>query len=99
EVGRRQLEAFSETLKQFWDAAGEIGQVWLDQVESELALTSEFFGRFSSVRSAPDAAAVYQEFTTRHLQIVSDSNRRLFKDGESLLRANTRLFSFKGGSS
>jgi hypothetical protein len=45
----------------------------------------------------PDAAAVYQEFANRQLQIITDSNRRLLKDSEDLLKTNTRLFSIKSG--
>ena len=59
-------------------------------------MISEMFGRLAATRSPPDAAAVYQEFANRQLQIITDSQRRLFKDSEDLLKANTRLFSSRG---
>ncbi len=92
-----QLEALVETQKNFWNIAGKISQVWLDQAQSEAALISEMFGRLAAAHSAPEAAAVYQEFASRQLQIITDSNRRLLKDNEDLLKANTQLFSIKSG--
>ncbi len=97
DTAKQQLEALAETQKHFWDIAGKISQVWLDQAQSEAALISEMFGRLAATRSAPDAAAVYQEFANRQLQIITDSNRRLVKDSEELLKANARLFSIKSG--
>jgi hypothetical protein len=97
ETAKQQLEALAETQKYFWDIAGKISQVWLDQAQSETALISEMFGRLAAAHSAPDAAAVYQEFANRQLQIITDSNRRLLKDSEDLLKTNTRLFSIKSG--
>lgn len=97
ETARKQLEALAQAQKQFWDVAGQISQVWLDQAQSEAALMSELFGRLASARSASDAAAIYQEFANRQLQIITDGNRRLFKDSEDLLKANTRLFSARSG--
>ena len=94
ETTKQQIEALAETQKHFWDVAGRISQVWLDQAQSEAALISEMFGRLAATRSAPDAAAVYQEFANRQVQIIADSNRRLFKDSEDLMKAS-RLF--KGG--
>lgn len=96
-AAKKQLDALAEAHKQFWDVAGQIGQVWLDQTQSEAALISELFGRLVAARSAPDAAAIYQEFATRQLQIITDSNRRLLEDSENLLKANTRLFSTRSG--
>ena len=96
ETTKQQMEALAETQKHFWEVAGKISQVWLDQAQSEAALISEMFGRLAATRSAPDAAAVYQEFANRQIQILTDSQRRLFKDSEDLLKANSRLFSNRG---
>lgn len=96
---RQQMEALAETQKHFWEVAGKISQIWLDQAQSEAALISEMFGRLAATRSPPDAAAVYQEFANRQIQIFTDSQRRLFKDSEDLLKANTRMFSGRGGAS
>lgn len=98
ETTRQQIEALAETQKHFWDVAGKISQVWLDQAQSEAALISEMFGRLAATRSPTDAAAVYQEFANRQVQIIADSNRRLFKDSEDLLKG-TRLFKGSGLSS
>jgi hypothetical protein len=97
EMGKKQLEAFAETQKQFWETAGKMNQAWLDQSQSEAALVSEFLNKLAAARSVPDAMAVYQEFMSRQLQMVADSGRRIVDDCGSLVRAFPAARAGNGG--
>ena len=80
ETTRQQIEALAETQKHFWDVAGKISQVWLDQAQSEAALISEMFGRLAATRSPTDAAAVTDYFLGLLYPSEGAANLQLYRD-------------------
>jgi hypothetical protein len=97
DMGKKQLQALADMQRQFWETAGKISQTWLDQSQSEAALLAELSSKIAAARSVPDAAAVYQEFASRQLQLFAESGRRMFKDGEGLIGAGGRSLAARGG--
>ncbi len=97
DMGKKQLQALAEMQRQFWEAAEKISRAWLDQSQSEAALLAELSDKIAAARSVSDAAAVYQEFAGRQLQLLAEGSRRMLQDGESLIGAGRRSAAARGG--
>jgi hypothetical protein len=93
ELGKKQLEAAAGMQKELFDTVEGMNRAWLDHARSEMTLASDLFGRLLAARSFPDAATAYQECMDRQMEMIAEDGRRLFTEGEKLIRSGARLFS------
>jgi Phasin protein len=93
EMGKKRLEELvaiqSEQLKKLQ----EVNQHWLERMQSEATLASEFTAKLTAARSMPEVATAYQEWTQRHMEMAADDAKRIFDDGQKLAETGARLLS------
>jgi hypothetical protein len=82
-LGRFQAELF--------DKIQEVNRHWLERVQSEATLATEFARKMASARSFPDAATVYQEWASRQLKLAVEDASYAISTGEALMDMGSRL--------
>jgi hypothetical protein len=92
ETESKQFEAAFEAQKEFLSTFQELNRTWLGRVQLETTLASELVGKLTAARSVSDAVAVYQECTSRRMDMIADDCRRMLADHEKWIRAGSRLF-------
>ena len=92
-MGERRLERFAEIQKQQLGIVQEINRHWIDRMQSEAKLASEFATKLTSARSMPEVAMAYQEWTSRHLDMATEDAKRIVADSQKLVETGARLLS------
>ena len=59
ELGKKRIGEFVRVQTEFLDEVHEANRHWLDRIESEANLASEFASKLSSARSMPDAMTTF----------------------------------------
>src|SRR5262249_62150652 len=76
ETGQKQLEAMAEMQKELIAVIEEVNREWATRAQAEAKLATEFAGKLSSAKSIPDAAAIYQEWLARRMDVLRGEERR-----------------------
>ena len=83
------MNAQSELL----DEIHEANRHWMDRLESEANLASEYASKLSTTRTIPDAVAVLRDWATRYFQTLAEDSQHLADDTRKFIETGTRLFS------
>ena len=81
------------TQRTFLDELQESNKRWLDRMQHEVGLASEFASKFAAARSIPAAMATYQEWTSRCFEMMAEDGRHLLAETQRFMETGTRLFS------
>jgi hypothetical protein len=92
-MGKKRLEEFVAMQTEQFEKLQELSQSWFDRMESEATLASEFTSKLTAARSLPEAAAVYQEWATRHMEMAAEDGKRILADGQKLAETAVRWLS------
>jgi hypothetical protein len=92
ELGRKHLEAAAEMQRALLDSVQDLNRTWAARVQSEVTLASELADKLAAARSMADLAGAYQDCVSRQLELAAEDGRRMFADGEKLLKAGVRGF-------
>src|SRR5262249_58369065 len=87
ETGQKQLEAMAEMQKELIAVIEEVNREWATRAQAEAKLATEFAGKLSAAKSIPDAAAIYQEWLARRMEMFAEDSRRVVADGQKFMAA------------
>ena len=90
-MGRKQIhecvKAHSELVGRIQDA----NQSWLDHLQSEANLSTEFASKMTAARSIPDIAALLLEWNKRHMEMAKVDAKHVVADTQKIMQAGARL--------
>ena len=92
-MGTKQLKDLAATQKEFLQEVQEANRNWLDRMQSEANLASEFATKLTAAHSIPETATVYQEWASRRMEMAAEDAKRLLADGQKFMETGTRLLS------
>jgi type I site-specific restriction endonuclease len=78
---------------EFLDEFQETNRHWLDRIQSEANLASEFASKLSATRSMPDAMAVSRDWATQYFAMLAEDGKHLADDTRKFIEKSTRLLS------
>jgi hypothetical protein len=93
EMSKQRLDATIAAQNELLDKLKEMNDAWLARVQSEAELGSELTNKLLAARSLPDAAAAWQEWATRRMNLLAEDGRRIVADGQKVVEASARLWS------
>jgi len=91
EAGMKRVEDAVSLQKQFVTYLQDINRNWVEHMQSEAAMASEFGGRLASAHSMPDVVAAWQEWTNRRMELLAQDGRQVVKETENLMAAGARV--------
>jgi hypothetical protein len=74
----------------------EVNRTWLDHLQSEATLASEYVGKLSAARTIPETTKVCHEWATKRMEMAAKDAKRLLADGQKLAETGAR-FPSNGG--
>jgi hypothetical protein len=92
-MGKKRLEDFVAMQAEQMEKLQEMNRSWLERMQSEATLASEFAAKLTAARSVPEVAAAYQEWATRHMEMAAEDGKRIFADAQKLAETGARLLS------
>jgi hypothetical protein len=89
--GVAQAERLARFQVELFEKVQEVNRRWLERVQSEATLATEFATKMTSVRSFSDAAAIYQEWASRQLKLAVEDASYAISTGQALMDLGSRL--------
>jgi hypothetical protein len=83
-AGAKNVEAVANAQRQMFGDLGVFGQEWFDRIAVEANLTTELAEKLVTARSAPDAAAAWQQWITQRALLLAEDNQRLIAESRKL---------------
>jgi hypothetical protein len=59
----------------------EVNRSWIDRMQSQAKLGSEFVAKLTAARSIPEVATAYKEWASRQMEMAAEDAKRIFADG------------------
>jgi hypothetical protein len=91
-LGKKRFGEFVRVQTELLDEFQEANRHWLDRLESEANLASEFASKLSEARSMPDAMAASQDWATQSFAMLAEDGKHLAADTRKFMATGARLF-------
>ncbi len=92
ESGNKRVEDLINFQIELFKYLQEVNQDWLAHMQSEAGMASEFASKLAAARSMPEAAAAYQQWASRRIELLAEDGKRLFADTQKLTEIVARAF-------
>lgn len=92
EAAKKNFEELANVQTELLDQFQEAQKQWLDRMQVEANLASEFVAKLSSARSIPDAMTACQEWGARRFAMASKDAKQALDNAQKFLKAATHLF-------
>jgi hypothetical protein len=90
-MGKKRIEEFVHVQTELLDELQETNRHWLDRMQSEANLASEFASKFTRAHSIPDVIVVCQEWTARHFEMTVEDGKYVLADAQKIMKTGSRL--------
>ena len=97
-MGKQRIEDFVNAQTELLEKIQESNKQWFERVQSEANLASNLASKLTSARSVPDAMTAWQEWSSQHLEMMTEDGKHLFADAQKVMETGARLFSNGWGS-
>jgi hypothetical protein len=92
EMGKKRVEDVLNLQTELVTYLQEVNRNWLEHMQSETTIASEFANKLSAARSLPDVATAWQEWANRHMELLAQDGRHLLADTEKFMETGARVF-------
>jgi hypothetical protein len=92
-IGTGHLERLVTMQSELFTTFQEVNRHWLDRLQSEATLTSEFAAKLTAARSIPETAMVCQEWASQRFKIMAEDGKHLLGDTQKFMETSSRLLS------
>ena len=92
-MGKKRLDELVAKQTEQLEKLQEVNRNWIDRIQSQAKLGSEFVAKLTAARSIPEVATAYQEWASRQMEMATEDAKRIFADGQKLAETGARLLS------
>jgi hypothetical protein len=90
-MGRKQIHECVKAHSELVDRFQEVNRSWLDHLQSEADLSTEFALKMTAARSIPDVAALLLEWNKRHMDMAKVDAKHVLADTQRIMEVGARL--------
>ena len=87
----KSAENLSAMQKEWLEMLEHARSGWAARLEAEAKLGSDFATKVAAAKAVPDAAAAYQEWIARRMELISKEWRKSVEDGQKFMNACTKI--------
>jgi Phasin protein len=87
------MEDFAKAQTELLNTLQEANRQWLNRMQSEVKLASEFASKVGGAHSIPDAMAAYQEWSSRRFEMMVDDGKQVLTQSQKAMETAARLLS------
>ena len=92
-IGKRYVDELGKAQVELVGKLQEMNRQWLDRMNTEANLTSEFTSKLTSARSVPEAMTACQDWTSRRLEMIAEDGQHILDDAQKIATTGARLLS------
>ena len=92
-MGKKRFEDFVAMQSELVEKLQQMNRNWLDRMQSDATLVSEFATELTAARSIPETATVSQKWAARRMEMAAEDAKRLLADGQSFMETGVHLLS------
>jgi hypothetical protein len=89
--GQRQSQALTEAQKGWTRLFQKATDDWRARIVLEQKMAAELTGELSAAKNLPDAAAAYQKWIVRHLELMTEDGQKLLDGNQTFVTSMNRL--------
>lgn len=82
--GQHQREAALNLQKVILESCEQASGAWIDRMQSEISLWSDFATKLSSTKSIPEAFETCTKCASQRMQMAADDGRKLVEDAQQM---------------
>ena len=90
-IGKKRVEECIHAQTELLGRLQEKNQQWLDRLQQEANLASEFASKLTAARSIPDAMTACQEWTSWWFEMMAEDTKHLWDGMQKFVQAGARL--------
>jgi hypothetical protein len=90
-MGTKQVHECVKAHSELLDRFQEVNRSWLDHLQSEADLSTEFASKVAAARSIPDVAALLLEWNKRHMEMAQVDAKHVLADTQRIMEVGARL--------
>jgi hypothetical protein len=90
-MGKKRIEDFVNMQTELFENLQEANRHWLERVQSEATLASEFATKLTATRSISDAMTTCQEWISRQIEMMAEDSKLLVADTQRFMQTGVRL--------
>jgi hypothetical protein len=90
-AAKQHFEEFTSAQTELWDIFQETNRQWLDRMQAEANLASEFASKLTGAKSIPDAMTACQEWGNRHFEMMAEDAKHAMDATEKFMRAGAHI--------
>jgi len=90
-MGRQHIHECVKAHSELVDKFQEVNRSWLEYLQSEADLSSEFTSKMTAARSIPGIATVLMEWTSRHMEMTAVDAKHVLADTQKIMEIGVRL--------
>jgi hypothetical protein len=91
--GTKGLEGLLHGQPELLEKIQKINRDWLERMQLEATVASEFATRMTEARSVPEAAAIWQEWASRRMEMAAEDGKRLLENSQQFMETSARMLS------
>lgn len=88
---RRNIEEFVNAQMAQFEKFQSVSRYWLDRAQTEAKLALVVSAKLAAARSLSEAAAAFQEWASRQIQLAAEDANRMIADRQTLAQTGTRM--------
>jgi hypothetical protein len=92
-MGKKRFEELAKIQADLLEEIREANQNWLDCMQSEATLASEFSSKLTACDSIADSTAACQEWAKRRMELFTEDGQRLMTDSQKFMEKATQFLS------
>ena len=82
--GQHQTETALNLQKAILESCEQASRAWIDRVQSEISLWSDFANKLSGTKSIPEAIETYTKCVSQRMQMAADDGRKLVEEAQQI---------------
>jgi len=92
-MGKKRFEELAKIQSDVLEEIREANQNWLDGMQSEATLASEFSSELTASHSIVDTTAAYQEWAKRRMELFAEDGQRLMTNSQKFMEQAAQFLS------
>ncbi len=88
---KKRMDEFAAAQAELFDQYRDASRHWLDRIQVEANMASEFATKLGAARSIPEAMTACQGWTGRRFEMMAEDTQRLLGDTQKIMQAGARL--------
>jgi hypothetical protein len=92
-MGTKRIKELTELQTELFEKLQEVNRRWVDRMEAEAGLASDFGTKLTGAHSVPETVTACQEWASKRIEMATEDAKHLMSDTRTFMDAGARLLS------